>query len=84
MHNPEDQDQDPVLANNDEYTKGGEHGWVGNAIASYTIVFEDEAQLKRFYKFMKKCKRIYPYKRTIGEAIDLYLQEFVMNQDANN
>ena len=79
MTNPEEEFDDPM--NSDEFTKGGEHGWVGKPVVAYNIVFQEEVELKRFYDFIKLCRKKYPKVRTIGERIDRYLQDEVLNGD---
>ncbi len=68
--------------NDDKFTEGGEHGWVGKPVVAYHIIFQEEAELTRFYDFIKLCRKKYPYIRTIGERIDRYLQDEVLNKDA--
>ncbi len=62
-------------ANRDPFTQGGEHGFIGKAVVQYNIVFDDEPQLKDFYKFIKGLKAKYPEERTIGGRIARYLRE---------
>jgi hypothetical protein len=66
-------------ANNDPFTQGGEHGFIGKAVVQYNIVFDDEKQLKNFYRFIKGLKVVYPEVRTIGGRIDRYLTENVID-----
>lgn len=70
--------------NNDKFTEGGEHGWVGKPVVNYNIIFQEEVELKRFYDFIKLCRKKYPYVRTIGERIDRYLQDEVLNKETTN
>jgi len=65
--------QDPDLS------AGGEHGFIGKAVVQYNIVFDEEPQLKSFYRFIKGLKVRYPEVRTIGGRIDRYLAEQVVN-----
>ena len=65
--------------NDDPFVGGGEHGWVGKPVVTYTIVFQKEEELKRFYDFIKLCRKEYPRIRTIGERIDQYLQDKILN-----
>lgn len=62
-------------ANQDPFTQGGEHGFIGKAVVQYNIVFDDEVQLKDFYRFIKGLKAKYPEVRTIGGRIARYLRE---------
>lgn len=62
-------------ANNDPFTQGGEHGFIGKAVVQYSIIFDTEPQLKDFYKFIKGLKVKYPDERTIGGRIARYLSE---------
>ena len=62
-------------ANNDPFTEGGEHGFIGKAVVQYNIVFDDELQLKDFYRFIKGLKTKYPEVRTIGGRIARYLRD---------
>jgi hypothetical protein len=62
-------------ANRDPFTQGGEHGFIGKAVVQYNIVFDDEPQLRDFYKFIKGLKAKYPEERTIGGRIARYLRE---------
>jgi hypothetical protein len=66
-------------ANRDPFTEGGEHGFIGKAVVQYNIVFDNEKQLKDFYRFIKGLKVVYPEVRTIGGRIDRYLNEHVIN-----
>ena len=66
-------------ANNDPFTQGGEHGFIGKAVVQYNIVFDDEPQLKDFYKFIKGLKAKYPTERTIGGRITRYLREHTID-----
>ncbi len=68
--------QDP--ANRDPFTQGGEHGFIGKAVVQYNVVFDDETQLKDFYKFIKGLKDKYPDDRTIGCRITRFLRENVI------
>lgn len=70
--------EDPI--NNDPFTTGGEHGWVGKPVVSYNIVFQEKEQLERFYDFIKLCRKEYPHIRTIGERIDRYLSEKILKK----
>lgn len=54
---------------------GGQHGFIGNPVASYNIVFDDEPQLKRFYAFIKDLKKLYPSIRTHGGRINQFLAD---------
>lgn len=65
-------------ANNDPFTEGGEHGFIGKAVVQYNIVFDDETQLKDFYKFIKGLKTAYPETRTIGGRIAEFLRSRVI------
>jgi hypothetical protein len=63
------------LANFDPWVEGGGvHGFIGKAIASYVLVFDDEEQLKRWYAFIKGLKAVYPEQRTIGGRVDAFLR----------
>lgn len=66
-------------ANQDPFTQGGEHGFIGKAVVQYNIVFDDEKQLKAFYRFIKGLKVVYPEVRTIGGRIDRYLKDKVID-----
>lgn len=68
-------------ANQDPFTEGGEHGFIGKAVVQYNIVFDDEPQLKDFYRFIKGLKAKYPEVRTIGGRIARYLRENVIGTD---
>lgn len=72
-------DKDP--ANNDPFTQGGEHGFIGKAVVQYNIIFDDEPQLKDFYKFVKGLKALYPQDRTIGLRIAHFLRDNVIGSD---
>jgi hypothetical protein len=67
--------------NDDKFVEGGEHGWVGKPVVAYTIVFQEEEELKRFYDFIKLCRKEYPHVRTIGERIDHYIKNKILNAD---
>ena len=73
-----DETEDPM--NDDKFTEGGEHGWVGKPVVSYNIVFQHEDELKRFYKFIKLCRKKYPTTRTIGERIDKFIRDEVLKE----
>jgi len=73
------ENEDPM--NSDEFTEGGEHGWVGKPVVSYNIVFQQEDELKRFYEFIKLCRKKYPTTRTIGERIDKFLRDDVLSKE---
>lgn len=73
------ENEDPM--NSDEFTEGGEHGWVGKPVVSYNIVFQQEDELKRFYEFIKLCRKKYPTTRTIGERIDKFLRDEVLSKE---
>lgn len=63
-------------ANRDpDLSAGGEHGFIGKAVVSYNIVFDDEPQLKRFYALTRALKKRYPEERTIGGRLDKWLVE---------
>ena len=62
-------------ANHDPFVQGGEHGFIGTPVCSYNAIFDDEAQLKNFYAFIRNLKKKYPEVRTIGGRIDKYLSE---------
>lgn len=62
-------------ANNDPFTLGGEHGFVGKAVVQYNIIFDDETQLKDFYKLVKGLKSKYPDIRTIGGRLAQYIRD---------
>jgi len=62
-------------ANNDPFTLGGEHGFVGKAVVQYNIIFDDETQLKDFYKLVKGLKAKYPDIRTIGGRLAQYIRD---------
>lgn len=62
-------------ANKDNFTVGGEHGFIGKAVVQYNIIFDDEPQLKDFYRFIKGLKVRYPEIRTIGGRIAQYLRD---------
>lgn len=66
-------EQDEPLANFDPWVEGGVHGFIGKPIARYDIIFEDEEQLKRWYRFIKGLKAVYPSERMIGGRINRYL-----------
>ena len=76
---PEEHIDDPM--NDDKFTEGGEHGWVGKPVVSYNIVFQEEEELKRFYQFIKLCRKKYPTTRTIGERIDKFLRDEVLSKE---
>lgn len=63
--------QDPDLS------AGSEHGFIGKAVVQYNIVFDEEPQLKSFYRFIKGLKVRYPEVRTIGGRIDRFLADVV-------
>ena len=67
--------------NSDKFTQGGEHGWVGKPVVAYTIIFKEEEELKRFYQFVKICRKRYPSIRTIGERLDQYIRDEVLNKN---
>jgi len=67
-------------ANQDPFTQGGEHGFIGKAVVQYNIVFDDERQLKAFYRFIKGLKVVYPEVRTIGGRINRYLTDNVIDR----
>lgn len=70
----EEQKPEEELANFDPWVEGGGvHGFIGKPVASYTIVFDDEESLKRFYAFFKGLKKVYPNIRTIGGRINQFL-----------
>ena len=70
MSNPEDPANfDPDLS------AGGEHGFIGKAVVSYNIIFDEEPQLKNFYAFIRLLKKRYPTIRTIGGRVSAYLDE---------
>ena len=73
-------DNQETTMNNDAFVTGGEHGWIGKPVVAYNIVFQDEEELKRFYAFIKLCRKKYPKIRTIGERIDRFLQDEVLNK----
>lgn len=75
---PEEQIDDPM--NSDSLIEGGEHGWVGKPVVSYNIVFQKEEELKRFYQFIKICRKKYPTTRTIGERVDKFIQDEVLSK----
>ena len=75
----EEQIDDPM--NSDGFTEGGEHGWVGKPVVSYNIVFQKEEELKRFYQFIKICRKKYPTTRTIGERVDKFIQDEILNKE---
>lgn len=58
-----------------DLSAGGEHGFIGKAVVSYNIIFDDEPQLKRFYALVRSLKKRYPDIRTIGGRIDKYLAD---------
>jgi hypothetical protein len=66
-------------ANNDSFTVGGEHGFVGKAVVQYNIIFDDETQLKDFYKLIKGLKTKYPDIRTIGGRLAQYIRDEAIN-----
>lgn len=68
-------EQDEPLANYDPWVEGGVHGFIGKPIARYDIIFEDEEQLKRWYRFIKGLKAVYPAERMIGGRINRYLMD---------
>jgi hypothetical protein len=68
-----------LSANNDPFTVGGEHGFVGKAVVQYNIIFDDETQLKDFYKLIKGLKVKYPDLRTIGGRLAQYIRDEAVN-----
>ena len=46
---------------------------LGAAPITETIVFDDDAQLKRFHKFVRWCAKTYPTE-TLGSSLDLHIQ----------
>ena len=72
-----DDNKEPLddIANYDPWIEGGGvHGFIGKPVASYNLVFDDEEQLKRFYSFIRRLKKIYPSVRTIGGRVNAYLE----------
>ncbi len=67
-------EQDEPLANFDPWVEGGGvHGFIGKPIARYDIIFDDEEQLKRWYRFIKGLRSVYPNERTIGGRVNQFL-----------
>ena len=66
------------LANHDPMILGGEHGFVGKPVVQYAIIFDDEPQLKDFYKFIKGLKAKYPDEHTIAARMSRYLRDNVI------
>lgn len=66
-------EQEEPLANYDPWVEGGVHGFIGKPIARYDIIFEDEEQLKRWYRFIKGLKAVYPDERMIGGRVNRFL-----------
>ena len=64
--------------NDDPFTGAGEHGFIGKPVVAYNIIFEEEAELKRFQAYLRWLKKTYPSVRTIGQRIDRHLQDTVL------
>lgn len=62
-------------ANDDAFTQAGEYGFIGKAVSNYTIVFENEEELRDFYRYIRLLKKKYPEVRTIGTRIQKDLLE---------
>lgn len=69
-------------ANNDPFFTGGEHGFIGKPVVNYTIVFEEEAELKRFQSYIRLLKKMYPEIRTIGQRVDRHLRDTILKEEA--
>lgn len=67
-------------ANNDPYVGGGEHGFIGKPVVNYTIVFDEEPELRRWQAYLRWLKKKYPDVRTIGQRIDRHLRDTVLNE----
>lgn len=50
---------------------------LGTPIVSYTLVFDDDAQQQRWFRFVREMKKRYPDQATIGARLDRYLAEVV-------
>lgn len=75
-------DEQPAedLANFDPWVAegGGQHGFIGKAIAHYDLIFDDEVQLKRWYSFIRGLKVAHPEIRTIGGRVN----QFLLNRES--
>lgn len=74
--------EDP--ANNDVFTQGGEHGFIGKPVIAYNIIFDEEAELKTFYAFIRALKKRYPQTRIIGSRINQYLKDEFFKEQAQD
>ena len=68
------------IANKDPEVTGVEHGFIGKPVSNYTIVFDNEDELKRFHTYIRLLKKKYPEVRTIGQRIDRHLQDTILNE----
>ncbi len=73
-------EQESDIMNSDEFVKGGEHGFIGKPVVAYHIIFQEESELARFYEFIKLCRKKYPKVRTIGERIDRFIKDEVLDK----
>jgi ParB-like chromosome segregation protein Spo0J len=51
------------------------------AVVSYQIVFDDDAQLQRWYKFLGALRKWYPDEETIGARVTRYVEEALAEQE---
>lgn len=66
--------------NNDPFVSGGEHGFIGKPVVNYTIVFEEEPELRRWQAYLRWLRKQYPDVRTIGQRIDRHISETVLKE----
>lgn len=67
---------DPM--NNDPIVRGGEHGFIGKPVVNYTIVFDEEPELRCWQAYLRWLKKKYPDVRTIGQRVVKHLKETVV------
>lgn len=68
-------EQEPVIPSD---PMGGEPGHSGsNPVVQYAIVFSDEEQQSRWFKFVRWLKKIHPDEDTLADRLDLFLQSIL-------
>lgn len=65
------------VANKDAFVGAGGYSLPQKVNVTYTVVFENEEQLKGYHHYMRLLKKRYPDVRTIGGRMTKHLSEFV-------
>lgn len=72
-------EQEPVIPSD---PMGGVPGTSGtNPVVQYAIVFSDEEQQTRWFKFVRWLKKVHPDEDTLADRLDLFLQSILEEEE---